>query len=91
MVPPLTGQDRHAFAVAIDFMLIEFTESRCVRDSLSEMCNRGRALTELFARYASTTSGICAVVTIDCVGSAGVHRAISELIVYVDRVGLHAD
>ena len=31
---------------------------------------------------------IYAIVTIDCVGSAGVRRAISELVIYVDWVAL---
>lgn len=93
MVPPLTEQDRHGTTcfrgarTARDFMLIEFTSLR----SLS-----GRALTRVdgtfravdFSSCAATYPriGICAIVTIDCVGSAGVHRVISELVIYVNRV-----
>jgi len=31
---------------------------------------------------------ICAIITIDCVDSAGVRRTISELVIYVDQVAL---
>lgn len=95
VVPPLTDQDQAVLSRPRDrrarfyanriHLVASATLSRAPRP------RRWRAWTELFARmdFPSATMhssyprriGICAIVTTDCVGSAGVRRVISDLVI----------